>query len=64
MTDPDEVQLGKLAKRMLDMPPKRREDSKLGKANVKPEAQDAPPPKPRSELKKVARQKKPTEPQS
>jgi hypothetical protein len=31
MTDPDEVQLGKLAKRMLAMPPKKREDSKLGK---------------------------------
>src|ERR1700732_1319158 len=31
MTDADEVQLGKLAKRMLAMPPKKREDSKLGK---------------------------------
>jgi hypothetical protein len=31
MSDPDEVQLGKLAKRMLSMPPKKREDSKLGK---------------------------------
>jgi hypothetical protein len=30
-TDPDELQLGKLAKRMLAMPPKKREDSKLGK---------------------------------
>jgi hypothetical protein len=29
--DPDEVQLGKLAKRMLAMPPKKREESKLGK---------------------------------
>jgi hypothetical protein len=26
MTDPDEVQLGKLTKRMLTMPPKKRED--------------------------------------
>jgi hypothetical protein len=31
MTDPDEVQLGKLAKKMLAMPPKKREESKLGK---------------------------------
>src|ERR1700730_3955885 len=31
MADPDEVQLDKLAKKMLAMPPKKREDSKLGK---------------------------------
>ena len=31
MNDPEEVQLGKLAKRVLAMPPKKREDSKLGK---------------------------------
>jgi hypothetical protein len=31
MADPDEVQLSKLAKKMLAMPPKKREDSKLGK---------------------------------
>jgi hypothetical protein len=31
MADPDEVQLSKLAKKMLAMPPKKREESKLGK---------------------------------
>jgi len=30
-TDPDELQLGKLAKKMLAMPPKKRQESKLGK---------------------------------
>ena len=34
MTDPDEVQLSKLAKRVLSMPPKQRENSKLGKRTV------------------------------
>jgi hypothetical protein len=38
MNDPDEVQLGKLAKRMLAMPPKKRKDSKLGKPRAKPNA--------------------------
>jgi hypothetical protein len=32
MTDPDEAQLSKLAKRMLAMPPKKREESKVRKA--------------------------------
>jgi hypothetical protein len=31
MADPDELQLDKLAKRVLAMPPKKREESKLGK---------------------------------
>jgi hypothetical protein len=31
MTDPHEVQLSKLAKRVLSMPPKKREESKIGK---------------------------------
>jgi hypothetical protein len=29
MTDPDEVQVSKLAKKMLSTPPKKREDSNL-----------------------------------
>ena len=33
-TDPDELQLGKLAKKMLAMPPKKREDSKFGKPRI------------------------------
>jgi hypothetical protein len=36
MTDPDEVQLSKLAKKMLAMPPKKRADSKLGKPRTRP----------------------------
>jgi hypothetical protein len=35
MNDPDEVQLGKLAKRMLAMPPKKRENSKFGNPRAK-----------------------------
>jgi hypothetical protein len=35
MADPDEAQLAKLAKRVLAMPPKKREDSKLGKSRTK-----------------------------
>jgi hypothetical protein len=31
MTDPEEIKLSKLARRVLAMPPKKREDSKLGK---------------------------------
>ena len=31
MTDPGEVQLSELAKKMLSTPAKKREDSKLGK---------------------------------
>jgi hypothetical protein len=46
MTDPDEAQLSKLAKKMLATPHKKREDSKLGKlraaakeqANTEPRA--------------------------
>jgi hypothetical protein len=41
MADPDEVQLGKLAKKILAMPPKNREDSKLGKPRA-PKRKDAP----------------------
>jgi hypothetical protein len=46
MTDPEEVQLGKLAKKMLAMPPKKRKDSKLGKPRAKPTAPKAQPKKP------------------
>jgi hypothetical protein len=42
MADPDEVQLSKLAKKMLAMPHKKREDSKLGKPRTKPTAPNAP----------------------
>jgi len=37
MTDHDEVQLSKLAKRMLAMPSKKRDESKIGKPKVKAE---------------------------
>jgi hypothetical protein len=36
MTDPDEAELSKLAKKMLSTPHKNRDESKVGKA--KPEA--------------------------
>jgi hypothetical protein len=38
MTDPDEAQPSKLAKKMLSMPPKKHEDSKVGKPKTKPAA--------------------------
>jgi hypothetical protein len=51
MTDPDEVQLGKLAKKMLAMPPNKRKDSKLGKPRMKPNNSPAP----RAQTKKPGR---------
>jgi len=36
MTDPDELQVRKLAKKMLSTPPKKREDSQLGKPRANP----------------------------
>jgi hypothetical protein len=36
MTDPDEVQLSKLAKKVLSTPPKKRVESKLGGRQAKP----------------------------
>lgn len=42
MTDPDEKQLSELAKRVLSMPPKKREDSKIGE-RAKPPPKKASP---------------------
>jgi hypothetical protein len=42
MTDPGEVLLSKLAKKVLSAPPKKREDSKLGKPRVNPNKSPAP----------------------
>ena len=35
MADPDEAQLSKLAKRILSMPHKKREESKIGRTKAK-----------------------------
>ena len=42
MTDPDELQLGKLAKKMLATPPKPHKEMKIGKRKAKagPKAED------------------------
>jgi hypothetical protein len=45
MTDSDEAQLSKLAKKMLAMPPKHHEDMKLGKHKAKASSKARPPPK-------------------
>lgn len=42
MTDPNEVQVSKLAKKMLSTPPKKHEDSKLGKPRANPNKSPAP----------------------